>query len=494
MIGAITAAAVVATGAGIWAITFFGDASGSATPEGAVERLLAGAAGFDWTKAGGAVPPSERALASSWATWTAGIAGEILDATQDPATNDALTKITDALDIEFTDLELSSEELVPGVERTTVEGGSVTIDGDAARIAEGLMDLTAVVGDVSRFGQALGTGSVSESEIRLFLDSILPVTKDLDDLLEMANLRELFFVTVHEEGEWYTSLTMTLAQYAFEAAGLDDSDLGEPIPADEMLGAKSPAEAVTKFQEAIAETAATGDIRELAKALPVAESRLFAVYGPALIDPDMLEEALSGLEISEMSGTTLDTSGSTATVALDSLVAEFSSGALEYAREDATWTISLTAGSASAEFVLKQPDSQTIELSAILGDDPDAGFAGSLAIPDPGELKLVLEALGEQAVIEWDGECLFASVPGEEDEELCEPELADLAAEAGLSDFSAFPDLANVLSLSAIKGADDKWYLSLVGSPVLLGGVACVGLVAALSSPSGFGFPGVQTT
>jgi hypothetical protein len=454
---AVVVALVVAGGGAFALLKMKGGGGGASTPEDAAaallndtETLLADIASLDLTKAASHIAPSERTLFEAVAEASTK-AGQ--DNAQSEEVKAALAAAQSAVTITFEDLEFSTEPLVDGVERTALTGGTVNLDADVEKLAGAIMDIY----DSQPSLAVMADESISQSDLEDQLDSFFPVSKAADDLAELAGLDELFLVTVQEEDQWFVSLSMTMAQYAYEEAGYDIDDLGDLIPESEMRGASSADEALGNFVDALDEAASSGDIRELAKALPTAESRVFAVYGPALTDenPYFLEGLGGALE--DLTGSKTSEIGGHARITLDGFTVP---GVAEFKRDGDTWTLSIESYGETIEITLSQEVGKTWSLDfEQRGEYSDMSVTGSISIPSKGVIEGEFSGDGMSADFGYEGGCFSYDVMGESDE-VCGDELGvDLSA-TGLDDWDKLPDLKNILALSAVKGAGGQWYIS----------------------------------
>jgi hypothetical protein len=207
----IGALAVVAGGA---FAAFSLSSSDSGSPEDPVRELLAALDEGDVLGALEQLEPGER------------------DAMRDPMIDlvDALNRLEilegasldqlEGIDVGFTDVELSSEEVTDGIAHVRIEGGNASYDFDPAELP---------LGDF----------------VTQFLDPAdLEATSDEDPL----EAEDDYVTTVERDGEWYVSIGYTIAEAAREEAGMSFEDMGEGIEAD---GADSPEGAIEEMLEAI---------------------------------------------------------------------------------------------------------------------------------------------------------------------------------------------------------------------------------------------------
>jgi hypothetical protein len=452
-------AAVLAVG-GVWAVIALSKKGGAASPENAAEALFENLAAKDWNKLAGAVAPSERDLVSVAMDTANGLKADNKQAKELAEATDALW---DSITIEFSDLEFSTEDLVEGVVIATVDNGSVKVDADIEKMADAVADLL-------DYAESLGTplGDIPRSAIEDQLDQILPIEKDIEDLAEAAGLDELYVVTVQEGGKWYASVSMTIAQYAFDASGGDRSDLGDPIPDGEMMGADKPEDALSNFAKAVEEALDSGEVRELAKALPLAESRLVAVYGAAA---GSLDGFLGDLPIGKITTSQHEMLGGHARLTIDLLEFTLMGDDFELAREGDTWTLSAGA----FELTLTQSDdgkTWTIE-----AEEDGQSAEAELSIPEKGVIEGSSSSPdGADDWFEFDGECLEVGwtdpYTGETHVDSdCGEDAFIIGAGQAISEWTKLPDLKGIVAVTALKGAGDKWYISPIASLVDLAGV-----------------------
>jgi hypothetical protein len=466
LIAAAVAVVLVLGAGGAWALHALRSYGGASSPDDAVRVLLKDAAASDYLKVASHIAPSERDVVAPWIGLPEMLGFKVKPNEEAQKAYDAITK---AMKVELKDLETSSEPLVTGVERTKITGGTVSVDADVDALTKGMMDYYDAIGGSSTFSQGLGVDiSVTESEIRAEIEKTLPMTKDVDDLKKLSGLDDLFLVTVEEDGKWYTSVSMTAAQYVFEASGGAKSKLGEPIAPDKMQGTDKPEQAPARFAEALKSAGETGDIRELARVLPVAESRLLAVYGPTFADdPETIKDILGGWSLTDVRATEFYSEGNYSVVTLDSAKLAVASGGdqtlITYERSDTVWNLDISGADFERSVVLEQPDSKTVRLEA--KEDGDLVAEATVTIPEKGVLTVDAEADGSTIKSRIDGECMEATVDGKT-EEMCFADLGVDPSDSGFNELQKLPDLKGVLSLTTIKGAGGKWYVSLLGAPL----------------------------
>jgi hypothetical protein len=452
--------ALTLTGVGVLALTngWFdrGAAGGAASPEAAAVSVLESAVKLDGADVLATVAPSERA-----------VIGDLVDASEALSllpsdAQSAVDGAKDALKITLPNTPtFETEELATGVTKATVTGGSIRIEGDPDRLADNIIDVLEASG-----ASDYQTDDDARDEIRDTIAEQLPFETNLAGLASMMDLDNgLFLVAVEEDGKWYVSASMTAAQYAAEAAGLTSDQLGDPIPADEMKTFATPEDAVTGLYDAINDAASTGDLRELAKALPPAESRLLAVYGPAMSDAGSGGSGEPLLDLSDLSVSTLQTDGDHAYVALDSFTTSLGyDTTLEYRRDGQKFTIEVTEGRDVISFVLDGSDSKRWTLTGSDSENDGNSFDASLAIPGKGQIEVEYTASSEDdygdetsGSFSFDGNCIEFSSDYGDSERTCD--LADSVKGTGLDTITELPDLSRLLSVTTLKSGD-SWYAS----------------------------------
>jgi hypothetical protein len=472
LVAAAVVVALVVAGGGAWALLALRGGGGAASPEEAAESLLVDLASLDFSKVASRVAPSEQTLFDP----VMEIADDSKNQTADQKKAlEIWEDVRSSLTIKFDDLTFSSQSLADGVDRTAVTGGTVSLDADTDKLADAIMDLYDLSGDsAASMSQSLsmlmGVPNLdadlltNRSDIKDKLDQFFPVSKALDDLVAMAQMDDLFVVTVKEDGKWFSSASMTLAQYAYEDAGLDNDALGDPIPDGEMKGASKPEEAVTNLVAALNATAETGDLRELAKALPVAESRLVAVYGTALAESSEIGSVSFLGAIDSASGTKNSEIGGHARITLDSLSM---GGLLNLSRSGDTWTIEVFVGGAEVTVTLTQEGQTSWTAKARVTSDysGESNISASLSVPSKGVVEADYSDGTSSGGFTYQGGCMTVETNGSENT-ICGDELGVDLTDAPINDIEKLPDLKDLLALSAVHGAGGDWYISLVGSLV----------------------------
>ncbi|MDR1798581.1 MAG: hypothetical protein LBR19_01640 [Bifidobacteriaceae bacterium] len=491
-----TAVVLALAGGGYFAVkALTGAQGGAATPEESASQFLQAVASLDFTEAVTHIAPSERNLISDWFTlW----GKDAEDVEPDEALQDAWDDIKDAVTIELTDLEFTSDEVAEGISRTVLDHGTIKLDADSDKLAAAMIDLVDVLDDtldslpqVSEQMDFEAISNMDEDDLADELDSFFPVSKDIEDLVDMSDLDELFFMNVEEDGKWYASVSMTVAEYAFEAYGYDTGDLSDPIPDSERPKFDSPEAAAAGLVEAWNSMADSGDIRELAAVLPDAESRLLAVYGPALIDEDDLAEIASLVFLDGFAGSVAKQEGSSAVVLIDNLDVDLDiDGGVSFNLSHAGTTTSVAGdyGDSSLTVTLDFPDDYTWDL-AMSFDEAFSVFdlTASLKVTDTGVLEGELNFANEgsdgtttgSASAQYADGCISYEAESDGDSisgEVCGSDIGlNDSAQQDLDATDKLTDPAEAFSLRAFQGANGSWYISPSTSNLTL-----VGTVTAL--------------
>ena len=273
-------------GASLFAVANLTSSDGPSSPEAAVNKLFEAASNEDVVGALEALPPSER---DAMKDDLLGILGElsrldILAKDFDPAN-------VSGVDLEVTDLELSTEELGDGVSTVHVTGGKTS-------------------------------SSVTPSELPLgkfvkdFMDEDLPDKPEKETTVIGEDGEEPFdLVTIKEDGAWYVSIWYSVAEAARKDSGKAVPKFGEGLKA---AGESSPEDAV----RALIEAGSKLDLKAVIALLPPDEARALHDYAPLFLDD--VEEGAAGIRQEykvtlDTLETSADTDGDVATVTIDKL-------------------------------------------------------------------------------------------------------------------------------------------------------------------------------
>ncbi len=265
----IAGVVLLVLGGGAWWF-FASKLGGAASPEAAADKLIAGAAGMDPLSLYGSLAPSEVSALRAPLE-------KLLSAAEDgesPRVQDLLGDIGAALSVTTEDMTYDVEELAPGVARVTWAGGAVSIDGDKDALVDALVAAYTPIAQSVRPDLSDGDlqDQLEQARAELAEQIHLPMRVSADDYDTPLSI-----VAVDESG-WFTSPMLTAADAAYTpmAAQYD----GIARPGDEIVAPEvfaSPEEAAAGLVDA----AFSGDVNELAAALPLPERRLLSIYGDA---------------------------------------------------------------------------------------------------------------------------------------------------------------------------------------------------------------------
>jgi hypothetical protein len=404
----------------------------------------------------------------------------------DQAFQGASQKLWEGVTIDVEDLGFTSVAIAEGVQRVEWTEGSISVDVEAEAMKEFLIAsqdasdnmLLQLMGASAFSGTtALPVGAI-DAMVKEFSSS-LPVTVTAQEMASQLAFPP-FVVTVEEQGRWYVSVAMTLAEYAFAAASALNPALehGSTIPDDERATFSTPEAAGEGFTQALQVALETGSLTELAKVLPKAESRLFSVYGPALMgaasDASGSKATLEALTFSPE-----DTEGDWAWLAIqDFALAAPSGGGVHLTRTDPD-TYSLVAGpdaaeQATASITATGTEEWKIAYSAMGPDGLNAGEATIRLVPESLSVDVAIDAGGAEnrTRLELTDDCVSiegaASPMGAQ--QMCrdaDPTVAEI-----VDGFNALrrlvpglPRPERILGLAAVQ-SEGSWNVSL-GSSVL---------------------------
>ncbi|WP_168200368.1 hypothetical protein [Protaetiibacter larvae] len=287
LIVSLSVVGALVVGGGVTAAIFLPRLLPATSPEGAAQKLLSSSLSLDPLGIAGSLAPSEIASLQGAVQKL----GEIQTDDTDSATaRQNIERIKNAVTVTTDDLEFTSDELAEGVQRVTVNDGTLTIDGDEKELADAIIDLSRQANK-----EQFESYGYSEDEIDDILEQSRQSLEDSLDLPYTVDFGELdeetpgivSVVTVQEGPGWYVSPLLTAADFAYQASWRWSDDppaLGDTIPA--AVTSPDAASAAEKTVRAALDTEAGDDYWEqLAATLPLAERRVIALYGPAFL-PD----------------------------------------------------------------------------------------------------------------------------------------------------------------------------------------------------------------
>ncbi|MCL2803886.1 MAG: hypothetical protein FWD29_08070 [Micrococcales bacterium] len=499
LVAAACVVALVLAGGGAFAFFKLRGSGGAASPEDAVVSFLNAAATLDVTKTAATLAPSERAwisvtdLAPNLPTLD-----KIASNDQADQLSQSLVKARDSIKIEFKDVKVESEELVPTVQRSVVTGGSISVEcTDPDALAQAALDFAASVSELANYlnpsngfdefdfeapSGALGDNVPSKDEIVAAINDNLPYQGPVAQVLSAAGIDEFFLVTVEEDGQWFTSMSMTAAQYVWEAAGMDNADLGQVVPADKMVKYSNPEDAVKGYYEALLTFAEDLDATEFARHLAPAESRLLAVYGQPLLSTSADGMPPGTIMLDELEVKQLDSTSQVARVGIESLKLAISTGNsriwAKVNQDGSKWIMDIEAegtGHYSITWDAKDAKSAELKLDAE-ADGDEISFTAEVSLGGDGSFEGSFEA---NMTTYWgDPETVSGSISIKDDEVTydlddprSEPRQGSLTVpglSSSLALLPALPTPQTLTSTTALK-ASDGWHVSIVGS--LIGAV-----------------------
>lgn len=272
VLAAVLVVALLVTGGIVW-WALASKLGGSGSPEAAATKLIDGAASFDPLTLYGSLAPSE---ISGFTASTERLMEIEISPDQEESLRQTVDRLKNAVSIEVEGIQTETEEIVEGVERVFYIDGTITLDGDEDEVVDALMEFYALSGDL--------TGS-SSRDYRDYLEEGLRDEIDLPYVIDFAELERdldgpLAVVAVHENGGWYVSPMLSIADAWYRDMEKYDyvGDLGSRIVEGEPSG--SPEEAGS----ALADAVVSGDFEDIAARLPLAERRLLSIYGPPLFE------------------------------------------------------------------------------------------------------------------------------------------------------------------------------------------------------------------
>ncbi|MDQ1129167.1 hypothetical protein [Microbacterium sp. SORGH_AS_0888] len=270
--------ALVLAGGGVWWF-FASRLGGASSPEAAFSKLVSGVEGMDPLTLYGSFAPSEVGLLKDPIEKI--VNARPKDADKGVDVQKLLDQIRSNVHVGAKDMTYTTAPIADTVARVTWTGGQITIDGDAAKIADAVV--RAYEPALRSQYEQMGYGS---SEID---DAIADQKRSLTDEIDLPQTITpekvsgdsgipASLVMVDEGSGWYVSPLLSYADIAYQQSR-DSARLGtlgtEIVPATSY---STPEDAAS----GLAQAALSGDIDQLAGSLPLAERRLLSIYGSAL--------------------------------------------------------------------------------------------------------------------------------------------------------------------------------------------------------------------
>ena len=233
---------------------------GADSPEEAAEQMLAAAVAQDPVGVIAIIKPAE----------VEGL-DEVYEAARERAEEEDLVEgdgITDAVELELSDLEFEVDDLSDGYARVTLVDGKYDASWDPDKLPERLD----------------------------FLRDEAPADSESGDLSELFDGDEPYVTTVEVDGRWYVTLFGTLAEYVYQDAA-EYEDIDRPdydavgVDSEPVVG-EDPEEVVENLVDAIN----AGDLQELLDNFEEDLARPLRPYAPVLeaaLDGEYSEDAVS---------------------------------------------------------------------------------------------------------------------------------------------------------------------------------------------------------
>jgi hypothetical protein len=249
------------------------------------------------------------------------------------------------VELTVSDLQLSDEELAPGVTAVTIEGGRSrgSIDPSAFPFGDFIRDHV----DVDSLEGSSGSG----------------------DLVDEDEGEPPVIVTLEEGGKWYVSLWFSIAENARVAAGADEPDFANPIPGE---GSATPEDAA----RALIDAGTQLDLNRLVALTPPDEMKALHTYatlflddGQQTLDQFLDDQGISySFDITDFQASS-DVDGDVARVKIDKLAFE-----AEFRYQDTTVTVE-AKGDDCVDITFE--DGYDSSSESFCTDDLDQSFADS---------------------------------------------------------------------------------------------------------------------
>ena len=296
LVTVIAVVAVALLGLATWGgIALFGMFGGARSAQGAAEKFLTSMTSLDFVGSVLSLAPSETEMFKDAAQHlTANDYGRPEEPSEIPSLKDALDHVKSAIDVTIEGLDYETERVVDEVEVVTLTAGTITVDGDRAKVADALAEVGAAI----TYEMAIAGGATESEAIDAGADALhdtdisveLPYTYDIqhggsDGSAPLPG--GVHFVTVREGSGWYVSGIMTAAQMIYSSALADGVGAGDlpKLPAD-SLAAPAPAESpedaglalVERFTEIAAAPKSQSKQDAFAGTFITPERRLLSLY------------------------------------------------------------------------------------------------------------------------------------------------------------------------------------------------------------------------
>lgn len=280
--------------------------SGARSPQAAAEQVLTSAAQGDFVGLAKVMSLAEvTTFTEAFERGADGIESANTDTT---AYARDLQAVLRAAKIRYQDLTFEEIEIAQDITRVVITGGTATMEGDPEAIGSAVGDF---VERSLATGDDLDASEIADAKAQAEIEVVEALSAAGTDLTfdfastTSSGLPGLSMLTVKEGSSWYVSPVMTLADYAYQVANMQDNlPLGTRVV--EPVSSKTPDQSMEVFVASLFQE----DIDTIASTLPLAERRLLSIYGPAL--REALGSSSSG--ILEGSGLVVDAQAYGATV------------------------------------------------------------------------------------------------------------------------------------------------------------------------------------
>lgn len=274
--GIIGAVAILGVGGAVLANQLlFSKIKPAASPEDAATKMIEAIADKDALSVYGSLSPAEfEHMKVQYDSFK-----DNIDDTDYGTWSEDYEKLLDQFDVTLEGLDVRVETVEDGLAKVFLTDGKMTIDGNSDEIARLLTDMSEEVRSSPLFAQIPTTDfdpNEFEADTREDLDRELPFTVEAKSL-RTSDGSDGFLMAVEEDGGWFISPYITLAEYMFVES--DGTVRGSLPAADVVKEFTSPEAAAQGLTDASLAFLKTGDLNELVGALPLAERRLLALYG-----------------------------------------------------------------------------------------------------------------------------------------------------------------------------------------------------------------------
>ncbi len=282
LVGGIIAAVAV-LGIGVLVLVnqlVFSKIKPAASPEEAVTKMIEGVAAKDGLSIYGSLSPAEFDSIKKYMDSTS----DALEDTDLSAWGDRFDEIVEELDVSLEGLEVRVDPIEDGLAKVFITDGKMTVDADSTKMSQLLADLGEEITSTEPFAELSVEPYDKEQVFEDFkkdLDEELPYTVSSSDLTT-SDGSEAFMMAVEEDGGWFVSPYLTIAEYtSLEFDGFTRGSLPDPSAVQEF---DSPEAAAQGMTDALVGFTETGGIDQLVNAMPLAERRVLALYGSDVPD------------------------------------------------------------------------------------------------------------------------------------------------------------------------------------------------------------------